>query len=55
MKQSLPAIIEAWQSGQGQGLAIAETLFGLNNPAGRYLIFQLPIASWILCRASRVD
>lgn len=36
MKQSLPAILEAWQSGQGQGLAVAETLFGLNNPAGRY-------------------
>ena len=35
MKESLPAILEAWQSGQAQGLAVAETLFGLNNPAGR--------------------
>ena len=35
MKQSLPAIVEAWQSGQAQGQAIAETIFGHNNPAGR--------------------
>ena len=35
MQQSLPAILEAWQSGQAQGMAVAETLFGLNNPAGR--------------------
>jgi len=35
MKESLPAILEAWQSGQAQGLAVAETVFGLNNPAGR--------------------
>jgi beta-glucosidase len=35
MKQSLPAILEAWQAGQAQGIAIAETLFGINNPAGR--------------------
>ena len=35
MKESLPAILEAWQSGQAQGLAVAETLFGLSNPAGR--------------------
>ena len=35
MKESLPAILEAWQSGQAQGLAVAETVFGFNNPAGR--------------------
>ena len=35
MKQALPAILEAWQSGQAQGVAVAETLFGHNNPAGR--------------------
>ena len=38
MKQSLPAVIEAWQSGQAQGAAIAETIFGINNPAGRTAI-----------------
>jgi len=38
MKQSMPAIIEAWQSGQGQGQAIAETIFGQNNPAGRIAV-----------------
>jgi len=35
MKQALPAILEAWQNGQAQGQAIAETIFGVNNPAGR--------------------
>jgi beta-glucosidase len=35
MKQSLPAVLEAWQSGQAQGQAVAETLLGRNNPAGR--------------------
>eukprot|EP00041_Stephanoeca_diplocostata_P038533 m.1523208 g.1523208 ORF g.1523208 m.1523208 type:complete len:962 (+) comp25232_c0_seq4:137-3022(+) len=33
--QFMPAILEAWQGGQAQGVAIAETLFGINNPAGR--------------------
>jgi len=35
MKQSLPAVLEAWQGGQAQGQAIAEALFGRFNPAGR--------------------
>lgn len=35
MKQSLPAVVEAWQGGQAQGQAIAEVLFGRHNPAGR--------------------
>jgi beta-glucosidase len=31
----VPAILEAWYSGESGGRAIAETLFGDNNPAGR--------------------
>jgi beta-glucosidase len=33
--QNIPAILEAWYPGQFGGRAIAETLFGDNNPAGR--------------------
>jgi hypothetical protein len=43
-KASLPAILEAWQSGQAQGIAIAETLFGLNNPAGRTAV-SFPVSA----------
>lgn len=35
VKQSLPAVVEAWFGGQAQGQAIAEALFGRFNPAGR--------------------
>ena len=35
IKASMPAVLEAWQGGQAQGQAIAETLLGENNPAGR--------------------
>jgi beta-glucosidase len=46
--QHVPAILETWYPGEFGGQAIAETLFGDNNPAGRlavtfpYTLGQLP-------------
>jgi beta-glucosidase len=38
----LPAVLDAWYSGEGAGDTIARTLFGLNNPSGHlpYTVYQ---------------
>jgi beta-glucosidase len=37
-KEHIPAILEAWYPGEFGGQAVAETLFGENNPAGHLTI-----------------
>ena len=37
-KEHIPAILEAWYPGEFGGQAIAETLFGENDPAGHLTI-----------------
>ncbi len=49
-KDHVPAIVEAWYPGEFGGRAIAETLFGDNNPAGR-LTITFP-ATWESCQRS---
>ena len=36
--QNVDAVLHAWQAGQAQGSAVARTLLGRNNPAGRAAI-----------------
>jgi beta-glucosidase len=38
LKKSIPAIVQCWYLGQETGYAVAETLFGDNNPTGKLTI-----------------
>ena len=49
----VPAILEAWFPGEEGGIAIAETLFGENNPSGRLPISFPRTIGQIPCHYSR--
>ncbi|MBS1521373.1 MAG: glycoside hydrolase family 3 C-terminal domain-containing protein [Bacteroidetes bacterium] len=38
LSQSVPAVVQCWYLGQETGYAVAETLFGDNNPSGKLTI-----------------
>lgn len=50
----IPAILEAWFPGEQGGTAVAETLFGDNNPAGRLPITFPRSVGQIPCHYSRL-
>lgn len=52
-KDHLPAILEAWFPGEMGGMAMAETLFGDNNPSGRLPISFPRHVGQIPCHYSR--
>ncbi|MBR5366786.1 MAG: glycoside hydrolase family 3 C-terminal domain-containing protein [Clostridia bacterium] len=52
-KDHLPAILEAWFPGEMGGLAVAETLFGDNEPSGRLPISFPQHVGQIPCHYSR--
>lgn len=51
--EHIPAILEAWFPGQEGGCAVAETLFGDNNPSGRLPISFPRHVGQIPCHYSR--
>lgn len=52
-RDHLPAILEAWFPGEEGGYAVAETLFGENNPSGRLPISFPMHVGQIPCHYSR--
>lgn len=53
-QEHIPAILEAWFPGEKGGQAIAETLFGDNNPSGRLPITFPRAVGQIPCHYSRL-
>ena len=52
-QEHIPAILEAWFPGEQGGIAVAETLFGSNNPSGRLPISFPRCVGQIPCHYSR--